>query len=173
MTTANTADSSDLSPRRHFSSDLLTFSKAHLHYDVNMFFEMAAVQSRLNRNDDFVGALPIINKGLTESFALHLRNLLVFFYNDSPAPLEVVAADFCPEGSWRETRKAITRTLSIAQKRAEKSLLLLTLERQSQEGPQNPWDFDGIAIEIKLIILVFMETAKPERLDPSVAIAVK
>jgi hypothetical protein len=172
VTTANMEGSSP-SPRRHFSADLLAFSKAHVHYDMNMFFEMAAVQSRLNRNNDFLETLPMINKGLTESFALHLRNLIVFFYNDDPRPQEVVAADFCSEGAWVHARKVMTRTLSIAQKRADKSLLHLTMERDRVEGPQNPWNFDELAIEIKLIILVFVQTARPERLDPSIALVAK
>jgi hypothetical protein len=170
---ANMEESSSLLPRRHFNGDLLIFSKQHVYYDVNMFFEMATVQSRLNRNNDFLRALSLINTGLTESFALHLRNILVFFYNDAPTQLDVVASDFCSEGTWHEVRPSLTRTLSIARQRANKMLLHLTLERNSQEGPENPWNFDELAAEVKLLILVFVKTARPDCLAPNVALAFK
>ena len=173
VTTANTANASSHPPRRHLNADLFSFSEHHIHYDVNMFFEMASVQSRLNRNNDFLRALATINTGLTESFALHLRNIIVFFYNDTPAELDVVAADFCAEGTWIETRPSLTRTLSIAKKRANKALLLLTMERNSLAGPEKPWDFEGISAEIKLVLLLFVKTANPERLAPRVALAVQ
>ncbi len=171
MTTPLNTPNSSSRPSRHLSSDLLAFSKAHVHYDVNMFFEMASVQSRLNHNNDFLHALATINDGLSEAFALHLRNLIMFFYNDAPAPLEVVAADFCAEGSWVEVRQSMTRTLSIAHKRAVKTLLLLTFERESHGAPEKAWDFDGLAAEIKLILLIFVKTALPERLASNVALA--
>jgi len=171
VTQPKPADSS-LPPCRHLSADLLAFSRMHVYYDVNMFFEMSAVQSRLNKNTDFLHALSTINKGLTEAFALHLRNLILFFYNDDPHPREVVAADFCEDGTWLDARQSMTRTLSIAQQRANKMLLLLTLDRDGLEGPEKPWDFDEVAAEMKLLILIFVKTAKPERLAPNIALTV-
>jgi len=152
--------------RYHSNSELVTFSGTHLCHDLKMFFETAVVQSRFNSSTDFLKNLSGISTNLIESYALHLRNIVAFFYNDNRTPNEIVAADFCAEGNWVEVRPPMSRALDIAHKRANKILLPLTQERDSLEGPANGWNFDGLTAEIKLVFQLFLKTAIPERISP-------
>jgi hypothetical protein len=155
--------------RRHFNADLAAFSSVHLHYDVQMLFELAHTHLLLNQNGNFLKSLSCIEQGLKEAVALHVRNLAVFFYNDSPGPSEFTAADYCAEEKWLEERLPMTRTLCIAQKWADKMLLPLTLERNSLEESDMVWDLEGLMSEIRLVLHVFLKTAKSECLAPAFA----
>jgi len=59
---------------------------------------------------------------LLESFGIHLRNLIDFFYTSRLKPDDVIAEDFCP--GWSET---ISGTLKAAKEGANKEISHLTL----------------------------------------------
>ncbi len=156
-----------LSSRRHASSELRAFSRTHLLYDVRMLSETAALQIRFGSRRNFLESLPYIHDSVTASFALRLRNLIQFFYNDDPGPRDIVAADYCPDGAWLEARPPLTQPLVIAQKRADKLLLPFTLDRNGLEGPAAPWNFEFLATEMKLRLELLLKAARPEDLEPA------
>jgi len=164
-TPANREDISSEPVRRRSNSDLVVFSGTHLCHDLKILFETAVVQSRFSSSKDFLKNLSAIHTNLTDSYALHLRNVIGFFYSDNPAPEEIVASDYCAEGSWTEVRPRMSRTLVIADKRANKILQPLIQDRNPLEGPEN-WNFDDLTAEIKLVFQLFLKTAITERVSP-------
>ncbi len=84
-------------PKRPFDdSYLLAYSAEHVAYEVDMFFWLAAIlgnsSTRLGAQSQADAAR--VSNVLTESFALHLRNILEFLYRDNPRPTDATAADF-------------------------------------------------------------------------------
>ncbi len=61
----------------------------------------------------------------------------------------------------------MTQPLIIAQKRADKLLPPPALDRDGLEGPAGPWNFEFLAAEIKLRLEIFLETARPECIEPA------
>ncbi len=153
--------------RRHASSELRAFSRTHLLYDFRMLSETAALQIRFGSRRNFLESLPYIHDSVTASFALRLRNLIQFFYNDDPGPRDIVAADYCPDGAWLEARPPLTQPLVIAQKRAEKMLLPFTLDRNGLAVPCPVELLSFWRRMAKLRLELLLKAARPEDLEPA------
>ena len=100
---------------------------------------------------------------LIESFVIHLRNLIDFFYTPRVKEDDAIASDFCP--GWNET---ISSTLKAAKERANKEVNHLTLERKSGFDPNKPWDVAGLFQEVSAVATTFAGRASPAKLNPEV-----
>src|SRR5260370_26341953 len=100
---------------------------------------------------------------LIESFVIHLRNLIDFFYTPRREDDDVIAADFCP--GWH---KSIPNTLKEAKERANKELSHLTLGRKSGLHPEKPWDVSGLFQEVHGVAKRFAVKAAPTKLHAEV-----
>jgi hypothetical protein len=124
--------------------DLFSFAGEHLFYEAQMFVVCRAVKPR----DQFETNLK------AEGFALHLRNLIEFFYPSNPHVDDVLAADYA--ANWDAKRPAITPLLENARVRAGKELHHLTAQRIAGRPSHKPWDFDGISKDLKGVISAFI-----------------
>ncbi len=106
----------------------------------------------------------VINNALLESFGIHVRALIWFFYADSPRKDDVIAEDFFSTPTeWQTARPPITQVLEKAKKRAGKEIAHLTYARLDVTPEQKPWEFLPIFNDMNKVIELFLSMA-PEHL---------
>jgi hypothetical protein len=126
-----------------------------------MFQWMA--KTLLTKSDEFEA---LERCALIESFAIHLRNLFEFFYNQSPRDTDVVAADYFDDpASWSMRPSTM---LVTARKRADKEVSHLTLQRKDAGDPDKHWPIGTHFSEIRAAVQEFIATASPKKLHSGV-----
>lgn len=113
----------------------------------------------------------IVNNALTESFALHVRSVLNFLFNDEPAEEDVVATDYLPNpDDWPYERPKQSKPLQQLQadvrRRVANELADLTYQRHEGETPRKPWPHMQVAKEVTAAVDVFLELAPEHLLGP-------
>jgi hypothetical protein len=136
-------------------SELNAFSGEHLLYELQL---LLFTGQQLGR-----GPIPIMRSVLIESFVIHLRNLIDFFYTPRAKEDDVIAADFCP--GWNES---ISNTLKSAKERANKELSHITLGRKSGLDPSKPWDVGALYQEVHEVATRFAVKASLAKLSAEV-----
>ena len=106
---------------------------------------------------------------LLESFAIHLRNLIDFFYTQPGDARndDVVAADFFdPPSAWN--LGAIPESLNGARDRANKEISHITYKRKGAMDPTKPWPVATLFNDVHAIAEKFGARASSKKLHPNV-----
>ena len=104
-----------------------------------------------------------------ESFAIHLRGLIDFFYANlkDAKPDDVIAGDFFdPPSVWNPGVPSVT--LSAARERANKEVGHITYKRKSGMDPTKPWPVSDLFNEIVPIARQFAAGASNKKLHQTV-----
>lgn len=156
---------------------LFAYSKEHLYYEVDMFFEMVDVWGRLALDHGLLAMLGRPNKveeALLESSVIHFRNVVDFLFTRHPLPPNgVVADDFSEVGAWERLRPAMSETLAVGQARAHREIAPLTTSRIASAPATKAWDFTALADELRPVLQLFAVEAKSSRLWPGFARAIR
>jgi len=137
--------------RKKRSPEELRQASNHLHYEVWMLECMA-----IGIHSGLAGKSAIHN-AFIESFVIHARVLLDFFYPLKPRPDDVVAIDFCDRAkTWEQARPEKTDILKTIQKRVGKEAAHLTYSRQEVSQEQKHWDHPNIARDIGVLVDCFL-----------------
>jgi hypothetical protein len=125
----------------------------HLAYELKMLWAAGgAMLSRAAPNT-------VLQNCAVESFALHARNVIDFFYTE-PKQDDVVAEHFFSDPSrWMALRPGITPTLDAARKRANKEVSHLTYSRLLVPTEQKGWPVRDIVGDLDSALSVFTEKA--------------
>jgi hypothetical protein len=137
---------------------LIDYSAKHLLYEIQMFRWLAAT----------VPPMPVGHEksAFLESFAVHLRNLIDFFFPQNARPTDVIAADFYDDpAKWNLAIS--TTTLELARTRANKEVSHLTLDRKYGKD-QDPWPIVDWYREIRTTAKAFTAGASVDKLSPEV-----
>jgi hypothetical protein len=154
---------------RSFTDEyLFAYSAEHVQYEIDMFFGLVGVLSDPSTG---LGAprpedVPRLRNIMVESCVMHLRNLVDFLYLDRPQSSDVIAADFFRQTEWENLRPAISGILDAARVRANKEMAHLTTSRIAGASVEKAWNFVGLAIEIRSLMLLFAENALAARISP-------
>lgn len=135
-------------------------TSSHLYYEFSMFISLT--------QEMFKGYSPgTVNNALLQSFALHVRNLIDFLYNDKHQPDDVYAGDYfdTPE-KWQQLRLAITPGLTKAKKRANKEVAHLTYSRLKVTQEEKIWAFVELSGEMIKAFDPFVTNVDRSLLDP-------
>lgn len=131
-----------------------------LFYEIGMFRRL--VQGMASR----IAGESIVNNALLESFAIHVRNLIYFFYTDVPKKEDDnIAKYYFTE--WESVRPSKTEVLEKAYARANKEIAHLTFSRLDVTPEKKQWDFESISIDLNKTIEKFLELVPENLLDPS------
>ncbi len=139
---------------------LLDYSEEHLLYELHIFRWVA---------ENLPPEKGFLLSALLESFAIHLRNLIDFFYTQPSNARndDLVAADFfdspgaCNPGP-------IPKSLSDTRERANKEISHITYKRKSATDPTKPWPVADLFNEIQSVAQRFAAGASSKKLHPSV-----
>ena len=132
----------------------------HLQYEFSMLMSVAqAFASGIAAQDWLVNAL-------LESFAIHFRALLDFFY--PPANVkndDVLAGDYFDDSeAWKKIRPQLSEALSGAKTRAHKEIAHLTYARLDVTPEKKGWAFIELANEMKNVMEIFLRGVPNTRL---------
>jgi hypothetical protein len=139
---------------------LLDYSEEHLLYELHIFRWVA---ENLPADKGF------LLSALLESFAIHLRNLIDFFYTppSNARNDDLVAADFFDSpGPWNPG--PIPKSLSDARERANKEISHITYKRKNATDPTKHWPVADLFNEIQSVAQSFAAGASSKKLHPSV-----
>jgi hypothetical protein len=101
-----------------------------------------------------------------ESFAVHVRNLVDFFYAQQPRADDVIAEDFVADAvQWSAIRPEMSAVLRRAKQRADKEIAHLTYARLDVAREVKPWPFVEICGEITAVLQLFARNVERDRLD--------
>jgi hypothetical protein len=139
-------------------ADLPAHSKHHLDYEIWMLVESAQAWHE--------GLPKPVRNAVTEAFAIHLRNLIMFLDPKSERCGDVFARDFfTTPGRW--VPPAFSEDLQKALERAHREIAHLTVDRTPGYEKGKEWDpklIDDLVIHFKR----FVELADQDRLHPDV-----
>lgn len=151
----------------HNDSELQAYSKEHIWYEVRMFFGAGS-----NAPFDHSPQLEVQDDALLESFVLHLRNLVNFFYPPKHIKADdAIAAEHFDSGEMPSV--LLTNMLSTARERANKELSHLTWKRLAGHHAAKGWDFAALMRDMANAIEAFITMASPQKLDPDFVAGMK
>jgi hypothetical protein len=154
--------------RKQRTIEELRAASQHYHYELELFKDL----TRLMKTGPFESPPSfkpsLINDALLESYAIHLRNLIDFFYTHIegddktkglaiPKPEDMIAEDFFDSpDEWRNLRPKITDELKAARIRAHREIVHLTYHRIGISDKQKQWWFVELHDQIVLIDKIFL-----------------
>jgi hypothetical protein len=149
-------------------SELLEYSREHLLYEVMRFISTAQILTSY----DFSRFQPeelrlVFHDAIVESFAIHTRNLIDFFYPGPGRKQDDVLANHYFENQVRPSSfPQISSVLGDARERAHKEISHLTARRKSGKSADKDWPIAGLESEIRQLLLTFAREAAPTKLTP-------
>jgi hypothetical protein len=139
--------------------DKLIKASDHLYYEIGMF--QALTRGMMSG----IAGVGTINNAILESYAIHVRLLIHFFFDDSSQKDDVLASHyFGPQKQWKDIAPPYTNILKIAKKRADKEIAHLTYSRQKVTKEKKPWQFLPISNDLQLAINKFITSVPRELL---------
>lgn len=152
------------------ATDLQSDSKTLL-YEFNMLCSVAS-----NIADGTITSNWGSTNAHVESFAVHCRNLIFFFYADDPAnhagrprDNDILAVDyFKQESDWTAIRPTISRVLVNAKPQADRQVAHITEERRELNQPSGPtasWHITAIVRDIASVMKPFLDHAPQQNFD--------
>lgn len=152
---------------RMTDSELHEWSRERLSYDVEMVLFVSYALTTLPSLKT-MRAL-VVRNALLDSFAIHVRALIAFFYDKKQHPDDVVADDFVADSdAWYTARPPLTETLSDARRRTHKEVAHLTEIGLGGGPPPQPWHPTILIGDLKPVIKAFTECALSTRLDAKI-----
>jgi hypothetical protein len=140
--------------RSNRTEEELQKASDHLHYEIWMFQALAQAMAL-----GIAGRGNVINSSFLESFTIHVRVLIGFFYSDDPRDDDIIADDFFTSpGEWQKIRPPKTDLLYKAKKRADKEVAHLTYTRLAIAPEQKQWDFVKIFNDLQELIEIFLKS---------------
>jgi hypothetical protein len=149
-----------VSQRIFTDQQLRDYSEEHLLYELHIFRWLA---ENLPPDKGFQLS------ALLESFAIHLRNLIEFFYTQPQDARNdgVIAADFFdPPSAWN--LGLMPKSVNDARERANKEISHITYRRKGATDPTKPWPVGSLFREVHAIAQKFAAGASRDRLHPRV-----
>jgi hypothetical protein len=154
-------------------AELARYSNEHVAYEIEMLFgAVLAPQGELRVSTPALGYF--LSMARIETFVLHLRSLIGFFYPDHfrAQAGDLLAHHFVndpdPWAKWSTSRPALSATLERAKLRADKEIAHLTKDRIYGVPAEKGWDFAGLGEEIRTLLDALVAAADPQRLGPRV-----
>jgi len=132
----------------------LADAAAHLQYEFWMLVQVAqAIASGIAERGWLANAL-------LESFVIHFRSLVDFFYPSVSAKVDdVLASDyFGSPDDWARIRPLLSETLTAGKARAHKEIAHLTYARLVVTPETKPWAVIELAKEIEILMTLFNST---------------
>jgi hypothetical protein len=138
----------------HSDQELATFSE-HVLYEMAM---LVGIPRKFDTSQD-----DVTRNALLESFAIHARQLVNFFYDHAEAG-EIVASDYFddPIREWKMVRGKEESDLKGMVNRVSVEIAHLTLKRLEKK---KDWNLLSIVKEIERRCLLFLQRVRPGRIS--------
>lgn len=141
------------------SASELREASAHVWYEFWMAMSVAQVLS-----SPLFGA-GVSTNALLESFTLHARALVGFFFGGKKRPDDIVASDFFKEPrQWHQLRGEKAAALKAVGARVNKEIAHLSYVRLGVTPEAKGWDVPAIATAISSLADTFRDAVAPDLL---------
>ena len=118
-----------------------------------LFYEITIFQILAQGMALGIAGQSVINNSLLESFAIHVRALIGFFYSENARNDDIIADDFFNNPSdWQRMRPAMTELLIGAKKRADKQIEHFTYTHLDITPERKQWDFPQICKDVQTLV---------------------
>ena len=142
---------------------LREYSREHLWYEISMLFHTG----RSLPSGVTSPVVDFVINAVLESFAIHLRNLLDFFYPENkPRKDDVVAVLYFDSCKLPLDFPAFSDRLREARIRAHKQVSHLTTRRIFGNPAEKAWHYASLLEEMQITIHAFIRTASKTKLHP-------
>lgn len=146
------------------SDEDLRVAAKHVGYEMRMLFNASIALQMLRFDLSRVADLTIQN-ALVESFAVHARAVLHFFYPVNPHKDDVIAEHFFTDQSlWVKHRPPLTPTLENVRDKANIQVAHISYRRTEFTGDKKLWMHGQITVDIYQVLDVFRQYARSELL---------
>lgn len=137
----------------------LIAASEHVLYEIQMLHAMArGLASEITTGS-------VLQNALTESFVIHARNLVHFFFPERTFPSDVLAEHFVREvHEWNSIRGSLPDELLPVRRRVSKEMAHITYDRLEARGEARRWAYLEIAGAIQTLVEAFARTADPDLL---------
>lgn len=143
--------------------DNITLEKGveHIEYEIDMFRATYNVLLKPYDHDK----MPLINNALVESFAIHIRNLYEFFYNDVGDSKKdtILATHYLDDPRAYRQKRTPKEEISFVQKKANKEIAHLTYERTKIDAIDKRWPTSLLVEKLEKTISAFLDELAPEK----------
>lgn len=120
----------------------------HLQYEFNMLILLSRI---LAFDSNGTG---VIRNALVESFLVHARLLIGFFYGETPFSDDIIPKHFLTGKKWEDIRPHKSKMLDKVERNAHKHLAHLSYARIERKVQ---WPYMEIAKEIEGLLNIFLE----------------
>jgi hypothetical protein len=153
--------------RKQRTNNELLAASEHLLYELQMLFGTAKLLASMDssRNEDV--ETRITYNALLESFAIHVRALLDFLYNDGPLKDDIVASDYFDSGYWFLKRPNKPSLLEKVHKNIINKLVAHLTYFRLNVGREEAWEYGKIANEIAVVFARFRDLVYKGHVSPA------
>jgi hypothetical protein len=156
-------------------AQLREYAEEHVAYELGMFLGAALSPPDLGIADAALSAF--CSNARAEALALHVRNLIAFFYPDCVLrkATDVFAHHFLSRadayGEWIKQRGSMPSTLKVAKQRADAEVAHLTTGRIAGNPETKRWMIAPLVQEISLVAGCWLVASDPNRIGDKVRVA--
>lgn len=133
-----------------------------LHYEMGMLDHTAKWLSDWKGDENATEEEKLYRNAIIESFVIHARSLVAFFYAERPHPDEAIAADYLP--TWPTDRPAISPELTALHPRVGTEIAHLDYGRLSILEEARGWQFGVIVIALMNTAVAFVRLVPDDKL---------
>jgi hypothetical protein len=156
--------SAPVKQRRTPSSDEIRQLSEHLNYEVEMTFGLIAL---LLDSTFWEPRWRAAHNAQVESFTIHVRQLIDFFWKDDPRKDDATAADYFAPGEWHRLRPKRSRVIDEAMHRKIGSgVAHLTYGRAQSTVEDKQWPFVEIGQALVPAVFCFLDNVDRSKLEP-------
>jgi hypothetical protein len=141
-------------------AQLRSFSDEHVAPEAMSLFLAGRIMTTFERPSSLGGYG--IQTAVTESFVIHLRSMIDFFYLPRPQATDIVAGQIF--AGWESMRPDASPALEAARLRAHREIAELTTLRIAGTPPNKPWQSQPLLQEMRALIEKFLAGASDRRL---------
>ena len=166
-----------MKPPKSLSDEVLAkYADDHITYEIEMLAWTASFLIGMSRSSLSGPLVTVVRNSFLDAFAIHARNLVDFLYKrhaGSDQETDVVVQDYIDEAKLKGTLPAMTPALTVVNRKANKQVAHLTIERIEYEKHGKGWDFGQIAFDTMKALNAIAHLFPPTRTSESFRLIVK
>lgn len=139
---------------------------AHLLYEIEMLADLVEAMGRVDIGSEAPDQEWAVRNALLESFTIHARSLVGFFYPRHPQLDDAIADDFFDDDTWSRRGVPENPSWSRVRRRVGKEIAHLTYQRHNPYEDAATWPHGKIFLELAAVVRDFVRLVPQERLHP-------
>jgi len=146
---------------KKYSKKELREASEHIAYEMKILF---AIELELGKSNEE----GVNHNALLESFAVHSRILIHFFWSEKPRKDDMVATQFVKNvEEWKKIRPKKTELLEEVEFKAKKQVAYLTFKRLDYDFENKGWYYEANHNELYMCSILFLKNIDTDLIGQS------